>query len=341
MNLFLKAWLKKELMNTEDFEKEISSTKDVAAHYREVENSEKLKEFKLLDATVTTDFFVQKKAAFMKNQSKAELKRWYATDDGKDEKRYLELKKDADICWYLQMDAKNIERIEALEEVMMDDMNWHSLSDSQWKPGFRYPNDSFQALHSFTNECQAYTGGNNIRTANSILTLDTRKESVTATAWDEKKGLIKFPFDYTSDCIHSDIPLDRNGGVIHIKARCRGKVNHGAYLRSAKHLPMMAVFDYVEGKVFCGLKKSQEQNDWHLLKGLKPLPYIIYTVAWNKNEITWFVNNLKVHTLPNTLPADEPMYLHLFSFILGKQRRKGEGRMEIDWVRQFRLKENI
>ena len=133
--------------------------------------------------------------------------------------------------------------------------------------------------------------------------------------------------------------MSRDGGLVMIKARCRGYVNHGAYLRSPKHLPLISIFDYTGFKMYCGLKtKNEPKEGWHLLKGFQPIPYVIFTVYWDKTDIIWFVNNMPVYRHANTLPAGEKLYLHLYSCLFKNQRRKGEGSLDIDWVKQYKFK---
>lgn len=335
---FFNARLSHKLMSTDEFEAFINSMPEIVKRYRAVEASDKYKEFRSLEMTVSTDFFRSQKDKTLKQKNGKKL--WAESEEGKQEARFAELQKDADILFFRNTEEGKIRRAEALEPVVEDRFDWKQLSDSPWKPGFLYPSKDFVAVHSYTNELQAYTGGKNVRIEDGILHIDTRKEFVTAPAWNPEKGMVNHPFQYTSDVLHTEVPIHRDGGLAMIKARCRGYVNHGAYLRGKKHLPMLFLFDYTGFRLYCGLKTQAQQKDDGIirLRGLQPIPYVIYTVAWDKSNITWFVNNLPVHTVPNTLPQGEDLYLHLYSCLFPKQRHIGEGHLDVDWVRCYNIK---
>lgn len=332
---FINARLSHKLMSTDEYEALINKMPDIIKRYRTVEASDKYKEFRALEMTVSTDFFRSQKDKILGQKNGKKL--WAESEEGKQEARLAELKKDDDILFLQRIDEKQIRQVEALRPVVKDNFDWKQLSDSPWSPGFLYPSKDFVAVHSYVNELQAYTGGKNVRIEDGILHIDTRKEPTTAPAWDEKKGMVQHLFPYSSDVIHTDAPINRNGGMAMIKARCRGYVNHGAYLRGKKHLPMLFLFNYTGFRLYCGLKtESQQENDGMIyLRGLQPIPYIIYTVAWDKSKITWFVNNLPVHTAPNTLPQGEDLYLHIYSCLFSKQRHTTEGHLDVDWIRCY------
>ena len=335
---FLNARLSRKLMSTDEFEATINAMPEIVKRYRTVETSDKYKEYRSLEMSVSTDFFRSQKDKTLKQKNGKQL--WAESEEGKQEARFAELKKDADILFYQQTDDKQIRHAEALEKVIDDHFSWKQLNESPWRPGFLYPSKDFVAVHSYVNELQAYTGGKNVRVEDGVLHIDTRKEMVTAPAWDSKKGIVMHPFQYTSDVLHTEVPIHREGGLAMIKARCRGYVNHGAYLRGKKHLPMLFLFDYTGFRLYCGLKTQMQPKDDGVvrLRGLQPIPYIIYTVAWDKTKITWFVNNLPVHTAPNTLPQGEDLYLHLYSCLFPKQRHTTEGHLDVEWVRCYNVK---
>ena len=333
---FLNARLTHKLMRTADFEALINSMPDIAKRYRSVESSDMYKEYRSLEMSISTDFFRSQKEKTLKQKNGKQL--WAESEEGKQEARFQELKKNADILFYLATDAKQIRQAEALQPVFEDHFGWTKLEDSQWKSGFLYPSKDFVANHSYTNELQAYTDGKNVKVANGQLVIETRKEIASGPAWDPKKGMVMHQFQYTSGALHAEVPISRDGGMAIIKARCTGSVNHGVYLRGKKHLPMLFLFDFTGKRLYTGIK-TEKDGDKHMLRlnGLPATRSIIYTVTWDRTNINWFINNMLIHTAPNTLPMGEDMYLHLYSCLFAKNRG-AEGTLEIDWVRCYNVK---
>ena len=158
---FINARLSHKLMSTDEFEALINKMPDIIKRYRTVEASDKYKEFRALEMTVSTDFFRSQKDKILEQKNGKKL--WAESEEGKQEARLAELKKDDDILFLQSTDEKQIRQAEALRPVVKDNFNWKQLSDSPWSPGFLYPSKDFVAVHSYVNELQAYTGGKNVR----------------------------------------------------------------------------------------------------------------------------------------------------------------------------------
>ncbi len=280
----------------------------------------------------SSDF--QKRDAFWQDEH-----RWENSEDGKLEARYLALKANADIIFYQSTDVHSVEQWEKFDLAFQDDFDWVGLKSSDWKPGFIYPSDQFKNVHSYSNEKQAYNNGRNVETSESILKILTKKEPMEAPAWDAKKGMYMKQFDYTSDALFTDKVAVEEGSVVQVKCRCRGRLNHGIYLRSKNHVPFISLFDYTGLRLYCGVKDSlKHDKNLKLLDGLQPIPYTIFTVSWQKDEIVWFVNNLEVYRTANLIPNGEKLYLHLYSFLFEKDKHGTEGELDVDWIRVYNVK---
>ena len=393
---FLRAYLRRQLLNTPKFEEAIEKTRLDAERYRKTEQSDKYREFLTLEKlvsssefqarkkelttrkykdteearklkrlnTLSKDKFVRKylKSGEGENRSSVmqyeELRketesedfrrrnafwqdthRWEHTDEGKQDARFEALKQDEDIRFLQTANLRAIEQYEQFEKSYEDVFNWTRLEASDWRPGMVYPSEAFVRNHAFTNELQAYNKGRNVDTAGGILHIKTVKEKVTAPAWDEKKGMVMSDFDYTSDIISNDKVAVEEGDVVQVKVRCRGFLNHGIYLRSKKHLPMIHLFNYTGLRLYVGAKDSLNSDRYlKMLDGLQPIRYVVFTVSWQKDEIVWFVNNLEVYRTKNLIPKGEKLYMHMFSFISPKARRVTEGELQVDWIRVFKHK---
>jgi len=263
-----------------------------------------VQEYLKLQAEVESAEFKQADA-FWRNP-----RRWYDTPECKQDTRYAELAKDPEIVFFLSKDPKRITELERFKQVFADDFKWHNLADSPWRAGFAYPSKDFQPHHSFVNELQAYNRGKNVETQNDTLYIRTRKEAVTAPAWDAKRGMVMHDFRYTSDVLQNANAMGITSGVIMVKARCHGHLNHSICLTTKASKPVASVF-----------------------KGKLHRIFVVYTLVWNKNELVWYVNNMEVARTKNTLP-NEPMHITMRSFI-PKGKRGGTGDLEVEWIKVF------
>jgi len=330
MNYFFKALIKGELKKTCKYETYLNQLPDKAKRYHEIEQSEKLKEFRTLEILIGTDIFQTKKHEMKK-------KDYAKTEEAQQEKRLKSLRKDADILFFQQTDAAEIKEVDRRQEVYRDDFNWTSLSSSDWKSGFAYPTAAFKANHSFVEDNQAYNNGKNIRTSDSVLHIVTRKEYSNAPAWDTTKGMVMQDFAFTSDVINNAEKLELTEGcAIQVKVRSTGRLSHSITLRSKKQLPMISLYECNNKKVYCGMKTMQE-NKMHQIEGLKGKWNMIYTLVWEDGKLTWFVNNMQIHTERCILPAGEKLYMHLASAVHKSNKKAGAGEMQIDWIRVNKL----
>ena len=229
-------------------------------------------------------------------------------------------------------------RAEGYELAYKEDFKWTNLSQSDWTPGFAYPSSDFTSVHSYTNERQAYVGGDNVEVKDGKLIIKTLYKKTTAPAWDPKKGMVMCPFEFTSDVINNASKLEiEAGSVVMVKARCHGLLNHGIYLRSKNHVPFISVFNYTGRKLFCGVKSDPEWDENKKeIEGLQPLTDIVYTVVWNEDAIAWFVNNIKVYQTKNLIPKGEKLYLHLYSFMFKGIAWNTPGELDVDWIRVYK-----
>jgi len=317
---------------SEEFKK-ICKRKEVRAYLRENQGEDNpvVQRYLELKKQVESPEF-EAQMAFWQNK-----KRWETTEEGKLEARYEQLKKSDDRVFFDSVDAKQVEHWEQFSKVYEDEFDWLSLKESSWKPGFIYP-DGFKNVHSYSNEKQAYVGGKNIVMRDSSLRIKTRRENVEGAAWDVKKGMFIKPFTYSSDCLYTDKVAIEEGSVVQCKCKCRGRLNHGVYLRSKSHVPFISVFDYTGLKLYCGVKDSlKHDKNLKLLDGLQPIPYTIFTVSWQHDEIVWFVNNMEVYRTKNLVPKGEKLYLHLYSFAFANDKFTTEGELDVDWIRVYKL----
>ncbi len=297
--------------------------------YVKIQNSSLPEEFIRLQKEIADETFQRE------NQFWSNPKRWQTTEDYKHEIRYRQLAESPDIIFFFAQDVEKIHAYEKWEVSFAEEFNWKRLVDSQWTAGFSYKNKAMKRVHSYVNEKQANNGGKNTGTINGILTLVTKEEHATASAWDAKKGFVLKDYDYTSDVITTADSFRQQGGLFVVKVRCEGRVNHAVWLGADTPLPLMRLFHFNGKNIFVG-NTAATGFVGEKIKGISAQDYYIYALDWNDKELIWYINNIEVYRMSNNIPREE-LYLAFSSFITAAQRPE-EGKLEVDWVRIYTKK---
>lgn len=296
-------------------------------NYLKVLHSDELKQLTALEQEVLTDDFRERNAFWQDG------KRWYKTEEYKQEKRYNELGQSADIRFYFAQRAEDIDWAEMFRPSFADDM----ANGKNWQAGFGYVAKDLKDGHSRTDEHQAYNGGKNTYFAEGRMDIETRQETHTAVAWDSKKGFVEQVFAYTSDVINTKDAFSQKEGMFMAKVRSQGAGHHFFGLATGKpQQPLVALYYYNGKNSQVGVLGSANGKQTDLRGALRSM-YFIYTLRWTSSELIWYVNNLEVLRMPNTLPKEQ-MFLLAQSFF-PKNESAGEGKLKVQWVRAFRTVE--
>lgn len=293
-------------------------------NYQKVLNSPELKQLTELEKETATEDF-KKRNAFW-----ADSKRWEHSEEYKTYTRYQQLANSEDIKFYFESREEKIDWAELFRPSFEDDMS----SSKNWKPGYGYANPAAKDGHSRTSELQAYNGGKNTFFVEGRMSLETREESKKAVAWDEKKGFVEHVFDYTSDVMNTKEVFMQEAGMFMAKVRSQGIGHHFFGLTTGKQgKPMVALYHF-NGKTHqLGLVDGDHTKMVDLTGMLRSL-YHVYTFRWTKTELIWYVNDMEVLRMPNTLPK-EPMFFLAQSWLPGTESG-GAGKLKTQWARVFK-----
>ena len=297
-------------------------------NYLKVLQSQELKQLTALEAEVATEDFQQRNALW------EDSKRWLHSEDYKTEQRYLELGKLDDIKFYFAQRAEEIDWAELFRPAFEDDMS----SSKNWKAGFGYANPALRDGHSRTSERQAYNNGKNTFFAEGRMDIETRNEPAHALAWDEKKGFVEHDFEYTSDVMNCKDAFMQQEGLFMAKVRSQGSGHHFLGLTTGKpEQPMAALYNFDGSTHQLGLINGKNSKLAPLTGVLRSM-YFVYILRWTSKELIWYVNNMEILRIANTLPK-EKMFLMAQSF-LPVSERGGEGKLKVQWVRIYRSAED-
>ena len=292
-------------------------------NYTKVLNSKELRQLIELEKEVKTEDFQTRHALW------ADARRWQHSDEYQKEQRFLELAKSDDIVFYFTRFKEKITWEELLHPIYADEMD----SGKNWKAGYGYANPAAKDGHSRTTERQAYNKGKNTFFVDGVMDLETREESKRAAAWDEKKGFLEEVFDYTSDVMNTRAAFAQEQGLFMAKVRNLGVAHQFFGLSTGVNgKPMVALFHYTGKKHQMGLV-SGAKTQLADLTGMFGSRYFVYSFRWTKNELIWYVNNLEVLRLRNSLPKEKMFFLA--QSWLPKKEKGGEGKLRVQWVRVY------
>jgi hypothetical protein len=293
-------------------------------NYMRVLNSPELEQMNELEKEIKTEDFQKRNALW------ADSKRWEHSDLYKTEKRYEQLAKSDDIKFYFEQRGETIDWAELFRPAFDDNMS----SGKNWKAGFGYANPAMKDGHSRTSELQAYNSGKNTFFVEGRMSLETREESKNAVAWDTKKGFVKQVFNYTSDVMNTSDIFAQEEGLFMAKVRTQGIGHHFFGLSTGEpDKPMVALYHFDGDKHQLGLVNG---NKTHMedMTGVLRSMYHVYTFRWTKNELIWYVNNLEMLRMRNSLPK-EKMFFIAQSFLPANEKG-GEGKLKVQWAKAYK-----
>lgn len=266
-----------------------------------------------------------------KNAFWADTHRWEHSEQGKKEARYNALKKSADIQFFLHANKRRIEEMESWKETFKAPFHEPDLAKNGFQAGFWFKQPQLKRNFSYREEAQAYMGERNVNIQNDVLSIVTKKEQVTAPAWDAKKGFIMHPFAYTSAVINTGESFSQPIGLFMAKVRATGKCHSAIYLVGENRFPLIELYHYNGKRIIVGITDKNGREE-ETLRGVSAKDWQIMSVAVNRQEIIWMVNEVEVFRCVNPLPGQK-LYFAAQSF--APANKAGEGRLDIAWVRAF------
>ena len=295
-------------------------------NFRRYEKSKEVQEYLRLRVVVKDEEF-KKRNAFWSNS-----RRWYTTDESRQDARYEALKAQADIRFFLSQDPKQIAAWEQYRTLYAEEFDLANLQQTAWKAGFYYDNPNLKTDHSYTNEQQAYNHGKNSLVQNSALVVDTKKEQTTASAWHSVKGFVQQAFAWTGDVLQTGAAFRAEEGLFMAKVRVSGAAHAAVYLAAGERLPIVKLAQW-DGHNFSVGVRTQSKEDTMRIQGVRPSQWYVFAVRISSGEIVWYVNNQEVLRLPNTL-AGASLYPAVAEY-LPQGVTAGTGKVEIDWLRVY------
>lgn len=313
--------------------KRLSSDRNVKQYLKAKTDEERIKlagnisvksYLRLKEETATPEF--KEKNAFW-----ADKKRWEHSERGQLEARYNALKKSANIQFYLHADKRLLENFQSWHPTWNASFREPNLAANDFQPGFWFKQPGLKRDFSYCEEAQAYMGDRNINIQDSVMSIITKKEHVTAPAWHAKKGFTMHEFDYTSAVVNTGGLYSMSVGRFLAKVRATGKCHSAIYLVGENRFPLIEMYHYNGRHIVVGITDKNGKEE-QVLRGISPNDWYVMSVSVNRQEIIWKINDFEVFRCVNPMPGQN-LYIACQSF--APLKKAGEGRLDIAWIRTF------
>lgn len=209
---------------------------------------------------------------------------------------------------------------------------------TRYYAGERFLNDTY----GVGNDVQLFTP-DNITFNGSAVCLNFKKESIIGKYWDQNVGIRERKYDYTSAMLSTATSFRQRYGRFEAKIKLnRADVASCFWMLGETQVPHVEIMKCQADGVIAGRVypyRAAVANDIQPLKDIELAnEYYIFTLEWTEDKMVWMVNDLVVKEEKENIP-DVPMYI---VFSLGANHvpssKNIPARMEIDWVRGYRLK---
>lgn len=305
--------------------------------YKEVRETKLPQEFEQLTAFVQSeDFKKQRKFLLDKN-------RYLTTEDYQLLQEYEALAKRPEILKYKALSQDPyFNSMRRWRLVFKDDFNQGALDETKWitryYAGERFLNDTYgvgEDVQLFAPE--------NISFNQSAVCLNFRKESMIGKYWDRQFGIRERKFDYTSAMISTATSFRQCYGRFEAKVKLdRGAITSCFWMLGDTEVPHVEIMKCQADGVKMGRVynyRASIANDVQLIQNIELAnEYYIFTLEWTEDKMVWMINDMVVKEEKENIP-DSPMYI-VFSLgtTVAPADKAVPAKMEIDWVRGYRLK---
>ena len=266
-----------------------------------------------------------------KNAFWADKKRWEHSERGQLEARFNALKNSENIRFYLKADKRSLEYFESWQPIWKAPFSEPSLAANDFKAGFWFKQPELKRDFSYCEEAQAYMGDRNVNIQNSVMSIITKKEHVTAPAWHAKQGFTMHEFDYTSAVINTGDTFGMAVGRFTAKVRATGRCHSAIYLVGENRFPLIELYHYNGRHIVVGITDKNGKEE-EILRGIHANEWYVMSVSVNRQEIIWKINDFEVFRCVNPMPGQK-LYITCQSF--APKDKAGEGRLDVAWIRAF------
>ncbi len=306
-------------------------------NYLRIHRSKEKRSFEDLKDVVESDEFKEQKAYL------EDPKKWEKTPEFETEKRYLELKNKPEIILYQKYkNSSALDFFKKWEIVFEDRFDAVALDHSKWKPVNYWAAKTVGKNFSPAGDLQAFTEGKNTDLKGAGLQIQVRKEKQNTLVWNPVLGFVENEMNYSSDTLTSGGLFESQYGILEAKIKYNPDKNFQDVFYLAGEDNSLRVNLFEGGvKTQFGLSKTENakiHEEAFSLSGLSVGKLYIFSMEWDKGQISWKVNDKELFTTQNKVP-DYPMFINLASLVIRESNALPHN-FEIDWIRFYQKRKS-
>ncbi len=308
------------------------------AEFKNLKGSKLIADYNSLEKYVLSDEFKNKKIYLLDKH------KWDKSDEKKQYTDYIILKKAPKIKWYFKLkDSPKYNTLRTWKLSFEDDFNSGKLDRDKWITRYFWGEVVLNDSYALPDEKHLFSSDGNIKISDSAIHIITMNEKVQGKVWNSDFGFFTKDFDYTSGIINTGSSFRTKYGRIEAKVKLNSTkgIFHSFWLSGDTKLPQIDIFKHYNNKLYLSTYWNDNSdsgiinNDTVSLNGsFFTGKYMIYSLEWTPEKITWLINGLIIKTQINNIP-DEMMYISLNSGVIGESTGPLPTSLDIDWVRIY------
>ena len=307
-------------------------------NYNNIHDSERLKVYQQLEQEVTSEKFLQFKS-WMEDKKKFQKSEEYSLIQ-----EYNNLLKSPDYIWYKKTEKQNnFSEITKWKLCFEDEFSSRQLNKDKWITGYYWGKALLNKNYVLENENQFFKDSN-IEITGKGVSLKTKQENTEGLVWDSQRGFIPKSMDFTSGLISTGQSHRQTYGKIEAKVKIEHAppVKHAFWLVGEKMAPQIDIFRFEDKNAKAlntGVQILNGNGPQILSKNVKGTrfdnDYYIYTLEWEKDKLSWYINGVKVNEQTNHVP-NTPMYIVFSSHITDSiESLNASASINIEWIKCY------
>lgn len=310
------------------------------ALFNEVEKMGEAEHFQTLEAYIKSDVFKEEKAYLLLSAKE----KWQKTEEYAMFVEYNQIIASAKHKWYFKVvNSPKFNEIKKWQITFEDNFETGSIDPEKWLTRYFWGDNTIHDSYSLSDDLHFNTDGKNLKLANSILNIETRKETTEGKAWTPMFGFMPRSFDYTSGLVNTGKSFRQKYGRFRAKIKMaeNSDITNTFWMVGNQMLPHIDIVKFHRNKFFLS-NFWQEGADFKLMKNISSMfaprlsrAYYIFELEWTPEVLIWRINNLEILRQTHGIP-DEEMYIQLSAGLFDvKPNSNFPAAMQIDWVRCY------
>lgn len=305
-------------------------------NYLDIRDSFQLGRYQELKALTVSPAFRERKAYL------EDSRKWEKTEEYARLEEFARLKKHPGVVlFHKYRDSDVFNFLKNWEVTFFDHFETGKVDLGKWIFNTLWGERYLGSTYSQPGDLQGYSGGRNVLVRDGRLAIQVKKEKNVGKRWQPGAGFVPATFDYSSDLLST--LFAQKEGIVEalIKYAPVAEVVSSCHLQGEDPAHQLTLVE-MGPECRLGVLTSGGSGKPHFsgidLKYLKRDKFYIFRLEWEKNLVTWKINDCVVYE--TTLSRDAgPLHLNLLSLVVQEiPGSKLPVSFEIGWVKCYRRK---